>query len=234
MMRLLVVALAVPLGILAAELPTGDTVASASRAFALYTASHEQTSAWDLETVEIDASLPKLEKQGRLRAIRRLLPFGHPQYQVLGYEGDPTVKQQVIVRYLSADAQASLVSDSSAAITPANYKFRYKGPAEMLGHTTYVFQITPRRKRQGLIKGELWLDAETGTAVRQSGYLVKRPSWFLKHVAITRETILRNGVAVERVTHLSVDARFFGRAELVIEESPSTAADGSSLSVEAR
>lgn len=69
-------------------------------------------------------------------------------------------------------------------------------------------------------KGELWLDVETGAIVRESGYLVKRPSIFLKRVDITRETILRNGVAEIRLTHLSIDTRLVGRAELTIQEHP--------------
>ena len=49
---------------------------------------------WTLETVEIDASLPKLEKHGRLRAIRRRLPLGKPSYQVLEIAGDQTVSSR--------------------------------------------------------------------------------------------------------------------------------------------
>jgi hypothetical protein len=64
----------------------------ASRAFARYLAGLEVESPWRLETVEIDASLPKLEKHGRLRAIRRLLPLGKPEYEVLEIEGDQTVE----------------------------------------------------------------------------------------------------------------------------------------------
>jgi hypothetical protein len=191
----------------------------ASLAFARYTAGEEQASPWTLETVEIDASLPKLEKRGRLRAIRRLLPLGRPEYQVLEIAGDPTVRQQVIVRYLSAEVRAAAVPAASVAITPANYKFRYKGAVQTGQSVAYVFLITPRKKREGLIKGELWLD-ENGAAVRHSGYLVKKPSIFVKRVDIARETTVRDGVAEMRVTHLSVDTRLVGRAELTIQEQP--------------
>src|ERR1700732_4375493 len=111
----------------AAEAPIVESTSGASLAFARYTASLEQTSPWRLETIEIEASLPKLQKAGRLRAIRRLLPFGKPEFQVLEITGDQTVKQQVIVRYLSADVRAAGLPASSVAITPANYWFTYKG-----------------------------------------------------------------------------------------------------------
>jgi len=207
-----------------------DSTAGASLAFARYTANLEQTGPWRSETVEIEASLPKLAKAGRLYAVRRLLPFGRPEYQVLDSSGDQTVKQQVIVRYLSADARSAAIPASSVAITPDNYRFRYKGTVKTGGTDVYVFQITPLKKREGLIKGELWLDGETGAAVRQSGYLVKRPSIFVKRIDVTRDTALVDGVAEMRVTHLTVDTRLVGRAELTIRERPyfpsSDATDG--------
>src|SRR6266567_4665383 len=124
---LLLFAALLPLPGRASDLAVVESTAGASMAFARYTAGLEQSSPWTAETVDIDASLPKLEKTGRLRAIRRLLPLGKPEYQVLEIAGDQTVKQQVIVRYLSADVRAAAIPSSTVAITPANYRFRYKG-----------------------------------------------------------------------------------------------------------
>ncbi len=215
----------VVLQVQAADEPIVDSTGQAAMAFARYTASLERQNPWSLETVEIDASLPKLEKQGRLRAIRRLSPFGRPEYQVLEIAGDQTVRQHVIVRYLSEEARVATIPASSVAINLANYKFRYKRAVKTGGTVAYVFLITPRKKRQGLIKGELWLDGQTGAVVRQSGYLIKKPSIFVKRVDVTRETALRDGVAELRVTHLSVDTRLVGRAELIIRERPRLAQD---------
>jgi len=197
-----------------------ESTSGASLAFARYIASLEEASPWRQETVEIEASLPRLEKSGRLRAIRRLLPFGAPQYQVLEITGDQTVKQQVIVRYLSADVRAAAIPPSSVAISPANYRFRYKSAVKAGESVIYIFNIMPHKKREGLIRGELWIDGDTGAVVRQSGYLVKRPSVFVKRIDVTRETDLRGGVAEIRVTRLSVDTRLVGRAELTIRERP--------------
>ncbi len=203
----------------------------AALAFARYIAGEPQTPPWNVETIEIDASLPKMNTQGRLRAICRLL-LGKPQYQVLELEGDKTVRQQVILRYLSAQVQAASVPASSVAITPVNYKFSYKGPIETPGAVAYSFTIKPRKKREGLIKGELWLDGETGSVVRQSGYLVRSPSIFVKRVTLIRETGMRDGLAEERITHLSVDTRLIGRAELTIRERPYSDPDGAAPHVQ--
>ena len=82
-----------------------------------------------VETVEIEASLPKLNKNGRLRAIRRTLSAHQLEYQVLELSGDSMVNHQLIARYLSADKRAAELNTASTAITPANYKFRY-----LVGH----------------------------------------------------------------------------------------------------
>ena len=131
-------------------------------AFARYIAGEPQTPPWNVEAIEIDASLPKMNTQGRLRAIRRVL-LGKPQYQVLELEGDKTVRQQVILRYLSAQVQAASVPASSVAITPVNYKFSYKGPIETPGAVAYSFTIKPRKKA-----GRDCLRASCGLANRRN------------------------------------------------------------------
>ncbi len=75
----------------AADASRVDSTAPAAMAFARYTAGLAQAGPWGLESVEIEASLPKFEKHGRLRAIRRLLPLGKPEYEVLELAGDQMV-----------------------------------------------------------------------------------------------------------------------------------------------
>jgi len=202
----------------AAEDP--EDIGGASRAFARYVANVRHTASWSPETLEIEASLPKLRKRGHLRAIRRLNQAGNADYEVLEIAGDRTVRQQVIERYLTAQTTASEVPAESVAMTPANYLFRYQGAVRAGDAVAYVFRIQPRKKRIGLISGELWLDAETGAAVRQSGRLVKSPSLFVKSVGIVRETVLSQGVAQMLLTHLSVNTRLVGLADLTVTECP--------------
>jgi hypothetical protein len=200
--------------------PEAASTAAPNLVLGRYFAGLEGNQPWGSESVEIEAFLPKLKEHGRLRAIRRLLPFGKPQYQVFELDGSRTVKQQVIARYLSAEIEAAGMNASAVALTPANYQFHYVGTVGSEGSLAYVFQIAPRRKREGLIQGVLWIDAQSATAVRVSGYLVKKPSIFVKRVDVTRETSLRDGIAESRVTHLALDTRLVGRAELTIHERP--------------
>jgi hypothetical protein len=194
-----------------------------SRALALYLASAAQGDPWSAPNgamLEIDAYLSRLGEEGHLRAIRAWAESKTPEYQVIHLDGDASVKQQVIARYLKAEQQAAAMPASSLAITPATYKFRYVGSSS--GTPVYVFRITPRKKRSGLINGELWIDGATGLLIHEAGYLVKRPSIFIRHFKIVRDVRLQDGAPYVRTTQIEIDARFVGRAELTITESPCT------------
>lgn len=164
--------------------------------------------------VEIEAKLPSLEKHGKMRALRRISKLGQITYKALGFSGDNTVKQEVISRYLSAEIGAHDIG--AIAITPANYKFRYAGRIIQGGHTEQIVEVTPRKKAVGLFKGEVWIDADTGMPIRESGQFVKNPSVFLKKIAFVRYYEMRDGVAVPARIESTVDTRIVGRAELAI------------------
>jgi len=164
--------------------------------------------------VDIDANVPKLNKQGNLHALRNISVVGKITYHMLGFSGDNTVKKEVIARYLSAEVQGP--GGPNLSITPANYKFKYKGVRENEGRQIYVLHVTPREKRVGLFKGELWLDAETYMPVRESGRFVKNPSLFLKKMEFVRTYDIQNGVSIPQRLDSVVDTRFFGPVTLSI------------------
>ncbi len=169
--------------------------------------------------MDIDASLPKLKKKGKLSALRKISALGRITYEAFKFEGDNTVKNQVITRYLNAEAEAQTESASSMAVTPENYKFKYKGRIQMEGRAAHIFEVTPKKKKQGLFKGEIWIDAETYLRVQESGYLVKNPSIFLKKVQFVRRYEIVDGIAVLRSVESTVSTRLVGKAELNINYS---------------
>lgn len=166
--------------------------------------------------MDIEASLPGLKKQGRFHALRRISPLGLITYEKRHFEGDTTVRNQVILRYLNAEADAQRDPSPSLAVTPDNYKFKYKGRGDLEGHPVYIFDVSPKKKRTGLYKGQLWIDAATYLRVRESGYLVKAPSIFVKKIAFVRIYDIRDGVAEPRQVQSTVDTRIVGKAEITI------------------
>src|SRR6202035_5759412 len=144
----------------------------------------------------------------------------------LHFEGDNTVKSQVIGRYLAAELDAQKDAEApTLAVTPDNYKFTYKGRGAIEGRAADIFEVTPKHKRQGLFKGEMWIDAVTSLRVRESGYLVKPPSIFLKKVAFVRTYEIRDGISVPLQVQSVVDTRLVGKAEMTIDFSNYSADD---------
>jgi hypothetical protein len=166
------------------------------------------------EEVDIDAAVPKYKKQGKLHALRSISRLGKITYKALGFSGDNVVKTEVIANYLKAEVEAASKGSSDVALTPQNYKFKYKGTEHWNGREVYVLHVNPRQKKAGLFKGELWLDAETYMPVRESGLMVKSPSFMLKKVEFVRDYELENGVSMPQRTESRVETRFFGKVEL--------------------
>lgn len=183
--------------------------------------------------VDVEASLPRLKKHGELSALRHISKLGRITYEVLHFEGDNTIKSSVIARYLAADAQAQGNEAPSLAVTPLNYRFKYKGRANQDGRDVYIFAVTPKGKRIGLFKGELWLDVQTCLPVREAGRLVKNPSIFLRRIEFVREYDIHDGVAVPRSIWSIVDTRVVGKAELIVRFHDVSLVGGSSLSMAA-
>ena len=167
------------------------------------------------EEIDIDAAVPKFKKQGKLHALRSISQLGKITYKALGFIGDNIVKTEVIANYLKAEVQAAQ-GPSNVGLTPQNYKFKYKGTQDWNGRQAYVLHVTPREKKVGLFKGELWLDAETYMPVREQGSFVKSPSFMLKKMQFVRDYELQNGVSLPQRTESRVDTRFFGKVELNI------------------
>jgi len=181
-----------------------------------YLAAHEQQEdalRGGAMEVDIDASLPALQKQGKLHALRNISKLGKITYHALGFSGDNTVKNEVIARFLRIEVEGQ-GDGSDISITPTNYKFKYKGTAEYNGRDIYILHLSPRRNKVGLFKGEMWLDAATYMPVRESGQFVKTPSVFLKKMQFVREYDIQDGVAVPQKLVSVNDVRFFGKVEM--------------------
>jgi len=164
--------------------------------------------------VDIDSTVPKLKKQGKLHALRNISKLGKITYHMLGFSGDNFVKTEVIARFLSEEVKTAQ-DGKSLSITPENYKFKYKGMETVDGRDVYVLHVTPRQKRLNLFKGELWLDAETYMPVREAGTLVKTPVG-VKKAQFVHVYEIQNGVAVPQRWENKAEIRIIGLVELNI------------------
>ena len=193
--------------------PTGPGAEVLERYMAASQAQQAQMRGLSMQ-VDIDASVPNLQKNGTLHALRSISKLGQITYKALNFVGDKTIRNDVIARYLTAETHAVTNKPADMAITSANYKFKYRGVVEREGRKLHVFQLTPRKKRLGLFKGELWVDAATYMPLRESGRMVKNPSVFLKRVDFVRDYQIRDGIAFPRHLESTIQTRLVGMAKL--------------------
>jgi hypothetical protein len=169
--------------------------------------------------VEIQASLPKLKKEGTMHGLKVISGSGQVAYRFLRFTGDKLIKTDVIARFLSAESQPSS-QVGNVRTTTQNYKFRFHTVAEHQGAKAYVFDLKPRKKRVGLFKGELWLDAESGAPVREVGEFVKSPSIFIHRIRFVREYTGSASCSAPQRTSITVQTRIAGDAEMVVLQHP--------------
>ena len=226
--KLIMLVLAIPIASQAATVTVAPSGTGQSHAFARYIESMQDRNPFTESgptLVAIEASAPGLYKESRMMAIRQTNHSERPEYQVVRMEGDAIVMHEVVANYLKTAERIEDLPFSSVAITPANYKFRYMGEVGSGAASAYVFQIVPRRKCDGLIQGELWIDARNGQEVLLKGRLVKTPPSFAGKIEVIRDTTLLDGSPSIRVTHIILETRQIGRGELTITELPLAAAD---------
>ena len=193
--------------------PTADIIGK----FLQATQSHEDALRGVSMEVNIDASIVKLKESGKLQALRKISKVGQITYHVLGFQGNNTVKNDVIARYLQAEQQGQ--GDQKIAITPENYKFKYRGKKDGANGQAFVFQLSPRKKKVGLFRGEVWLDAATYLPVMERGKLVKNPSIWFKKVEFERDFSIRDGVAIPDRMTSTIDIRVIGTVNLNVSYS---------------
>ena len=219
-------------------------------AFQVYTKRAVEQSAKLTEYTDrtiVEADLPDTKQHGEYELLRAYKAPKSLSFATIKFTGDTFVKTNVITRLLQSEVDHVEKGDPSAsAITDENYKINYKGVETVNSKLAHVFQLKPRRKVPGLIKGKIYIDAYTGSLVRAEGSIAKSPSFFVKKVDFTQDfqdingftvpTELRSvskariiGRAVVRIFHRSYDFRPLLPAEAPGPAQPSSAQLGGSL-----
>lgn len=179
--------------------------------------------------VRIDASVPKLKKQGSMSGFKLVSKTGQVAYRALRFTGDSLVKTAVIARFLTNELDPPEQAQG-AGVTPQNYTFVYERTADYNGIDAYVFRLKPKRKRAGLFRGELWLDAATGSPLRLWGDLVKSPSIFVRNFRFVQDYRDPSQCGEPERLLLTVNTRIAGLVEMAVwlDSAGAEAQDGNS------
>jgi ribosomal protein S6E (S10) len=163
--------------------------------------------------------LTQLDKVARVEARRHVAEDGAVDYALITRDGDKTIEKELINRFIGTEVDPHRASGDDLAVTPDNYKFKFKGTRDEAGRSVDVFELHPKKKRVGLFKGEVWVDTETGLSIHESGTFVKSPSVFLKDVRFVRDYEIRDGYALPKNATIYAKTRFWGMAELNVDYS---------------
>jgi hypothetical protein len=199
------------------DLPSTSQQAMMSPELALSTyqyraaAQAAQLSAYSALTV-VRAELPDSSQQGEFELQRKYEAPHTLLFTPVHYNGDGFVKNNVITRLLQSEVDHVQKDDPSVtAISPANYKFSYKGASRIGDRLVHVYQVKPHKRRMGLFKGRIFLDAHTGALVRAEGTIVKSPSFFVKHIEFSQDYADIQTFTLPVHIHSEAKARIVGR-----------------------
>ena len=175
------------------------------------TQQYAELSAYSAVTI-VRAQLPDSSQQGEFELQRKFEAPHTLLFTPVHYTGDGFVKNNVITRLLQSEVDHVQKDDPSlTAVSPLNYKFSYKGAGHVQDRLVHIYQVKPHKKRMGLFKGRVYLDAHTGTLVRAEGSVVKSPSFFVKHIEFWQEYADVQSFTLPVRIHSEAKARIVGR-----------------------
>ncbi len=115
--------------------------------------------------------------------------------------------------------EAALAKDgSSSGISQDNYNFSFLREEEADGHRCYVLQLLPRRKDKNLLRGTIWVDANTYLIRRTEGEPQKSPSWWLRDLHIVFVYAEVGGMWLPTASEFTAKVRLFGSSTMLAHD----------------
>ena len=124
------------------------------------------------------------------------------------------VGQILVGRMLACEVEVEKAR-LSTDLSVDNYDFRFIRETDVSGERSYVLELLPRRKEQFLLRGDVWIDADTYLPRRFEGELAKGPSWWVRNVRITFVYSDVGGMWLQTSTDAAADVRILGRSTMV-------------------
>jgi hypothetical protein len=157
-----------------------------------------------------------LEFKSRVIAEITVVPPDSKKYTIEETTGSGWVEK--IVRNM-LDGEVAFAKDSTASnITIDNYDFQLIKEDEMEGQRCYVLKLLPKRKSKDLLRGTIWVDANTYLPHRVEGEPSKSPSWWLKDVRIVIHYGYAGPMWLQTSSEATANVRILGRSTMVWQD----------------
>ena len=92
--------------------------------------------------------------------------------------------EHVVRKALDKEVELSKTPELTE-LSPNNYNFQKVGEEQFQGQRCYVLTMTPKQDDKDLIKGKVWIDANTYLVRHVEGSPSKSPSWWVHDVQIS-------------------------------------------------
>jgi len=125
--------------------------------------------------------------------------------------------EKIVRRMLEGEVEVAK-DHSSTDISPDNYDFRLIGEEEVSGQRCYVLELLPRRKDKNLLRGNIWVDANTYLLQRAEGEPAKNPSWWLRDVRIALLYGDIGGMWLRTASEATANVRILGQSTMVLRD----------------
>ena len=149
-----------------------------------------------------------------MSGLEKISRTGQAAYEHVRFTGDSFVKTAVITRFLTHEKDRARTAEY--AITKHNYSVDYDKTSAYNGITAYGFRLRPIRKRLGLLRGELWLDANTAAPLRVWGDFVKSPSIFVRNFRAVQDYQNVSACSLPLRLLVTVQTRVVGIVEVIV------------------
>jgi hypothetical protein len=145
------------------------------------------------------------------------VPPGSKQYVIQRTQGSG-LGEKIVRRMLEGEAEIAK-EYRSTDISLTNYDFRFIGAERLGGQLCYQLELLPRRKDQYLLRGNIWVDADTYLLRRSEGEPAnKSPSWWLRKVRIELGYDDVGGMWLQTASEVTVNVRIFGQYTMVTRD----------------
>jgi hypothetical protein len=151
----------------------------------------------------------KDESKGELVAHITLLPPDSKQYWIESSSGGG-VGQKVLRDIVNKETEGPK-DERKKELSTENYEFQLSGEDTIDGRRCFVLSMNPRREDKDLLRGKVWVDAETYNIHRIEGSPAKSPSWWIHDIQILINFAEVDGMWLRTFTHAVANVRFKGR-----------------------
>jgi outer membrane lipoprotein-sorting protein len=191
--------------------PAPDLNTIVSRMMAAQQRNRSQARAY---TVKRDYQLLDKTQAQKAQVVAHItyMPPDQKQYRIESSHGG--LGEKILRDVLNKETEQPKDPDRKE-LSAANYNFEFLGTEQLDGRNCYVLRLNPKRDDKELIRGQLWVDAESYNIRRIEGNPAKNPSWWIRDLHLLMSFAEVDGMWLRTFTYAVANVRFKGKYEMV-------------------